>query len=118
MASSLQPAKPSEPASIGTASMVQQPSKVWLLSGDLDPRSGVMLRQAGLAAVVQSKELCRIDFSGVTSVTSVALSLILCWSRQAQQDAVVLQFDNIPDGLYAIAELSDLGSLLDGSGAV
>ncbi|MEH6651490.1 MAG: STAS domain-containing protein [Motiliproteus sp.] len=100
------------------ASMVQQASKAWLLSGDLDTLSGVALRQAGVAAVAQSEGSCRFDFSGVTSVTSVALSLVLCWSRQARQDGVALQFDNLPDGLSAIAELCDLGSLLDGSGAV
>lgn len=115
MASSL---SSTEGESIGVASMVQQPSKVWLLSGDLDTRSGVALRQAGLAAVVQSEGACRIDFSGVKSVTSVALSLILCWSRRAQQNSVVLQFDNVPDGLYAIAELCDLESLLGGASAV
>ncbi len=93
--------------------LIEQAPGCWLVSGDINFESVIELRQLGIDAIGQSNPVCQFDFTGVGSVNTMALSLILCWSRAAKRAGVELQLSHIPSELRAIAELSDLQSLVE-----
>lgn len=95
-----------------SSQLVEQSPANWLVKGDINFDSVIALRRQGVDAVRQASPVCRFDFSGVGSVNTMALSLILCWSRAAKQAGIELQLSHVPAALHAIAELSDLQSLL------
>lgn len=94
------------------AQLVEQQGGVWQVSGDIHFDTVVSLNAAGCDAIAQSDGRCRFDFSGVRSVNTVALSLLLSWRRKALQLGIEVEFCALPSVLHAIAELSDLQSLV------
>lgn len=94
------------------ARLVEHSPGCWQVLGDIDFDSVIGLRQQGIDVIGRADQVCRFDFSGVGSVNSMALSLILCWSRACKQAGIDLQLDHIPSELHAIAELSDLQTLV------
>ena len=92
--------------------LTEQSSGEWRVSGDINFESVIELRRLGIDALSRSNPICRFDFAAVGSVNTMAISLILCWSRAAKQAGIELQLSNIPSELHAIAELSDLQSLV------
>ena len=110
------------------ASLIQsrendQPTQ-WQVSGDIDFGSANQLRLDGIAAIEQAAKLaapaahkhCEFDFSAVTSVNTVALSLLLSWLRNGQRRGVEVSFSNLPSELHAIAEISELQALVHPAG--
>lgn len=100
------------------AQLVETQAGIWQVSGDIDFNSVIALSDLGCEAIAQAKNRCRFDFSAVGSVNTVALSLLLNWRRQAQQLGIEVEFCALPAELHAIAELSDLESLVAAPGSV
>jgi phospholipid transport system transporter-binding protein len=53
-----------------------------------------------------------VDLSGVTSVDSAGLALLLEWLRRARSDGYAVAFTSLPDKLVAIAKLSGVDVML------
>ncbi|MFT5720708.1 MAG: phospholipid transport system transporter-binding protein [Motiliproteus sp.] len=98
------------------AQLVEQQPGVWQVSGAIDFDSVVPLNDVGCEAIEQAKDGCRFDFSAITSVNTAALALLLSWRRKALLRGTEVEFCHLPAELHAIAELSDLQSLVAASG--
>ncbi|MEH6624868.1 MAG: STAS domain-containing protein [Motiliproteus sp.] len=87
----------------------------WCVEGDINYKTVVSLRDQGEKNLEQVEESCFFDFSAVNSVNTSALSLLLCWYRKAKKLGVKLDFVALPPNLIAIAEMSDLSSVIESS---
>ena len=83
------------------------------LSGVLDFRTGPRLRSDGQALINKAlaKELV-VDCSGVTKSSSVGLSLLLCYIRDAQALNKPLSIRAMPEDMREIAQVSGVTELL------
>jgi len=54
----------------------------------------------------------RLDFSGVESIDSAGLALVIEWIREAKQHGSSLELHNAPQRLLALARISDVERLL------
>ena len=83
------------------------------LSGVLDFRTGPRLRSDGQALINKAlaKELV-VDCSAVTKSSSVGLSLLLCYIRDAQALNKPLSIRAMPEDMREIAQVSGLTELL------
>ena len=84
-----------------------------LLSGVLDYRTGPDLRKEGQALIKKAlaKSLV-VDCSAVTKSSSVGLSLLLCFIRDAQALNKPLSIRAMPEDMREIAQVSGLTELL------
>ena len=83
------------------------------LSGVLDFRTGPRLRSDGQALI--NKALARelvVDCSAVTKSSSVGLSLLLCYIRDAQALNKPLSIRAMPEDMREIAQVSGVTELL------
>ena len=84
-----------------------------LLSGVLDYRTGPDLRKEGQALIKSSKASSLvIDCSAVKKSSSVGLSLLLCFIRDAQALNKPLSIRAMPEDMREIAQVSGLTELL------
>ncbi|EJZ56566.1 MULTISPECIES: lipid asymmetry maintenance protein MlaB [Pseudomonas] len=84
-----------------------------LLSGVLDYRTGPDLRKEGQALIKSSKATSLvIDCSAVKKSSSVGLSLLLCFMRDAQAAGKVVSIRAMPEDMREIAQVSELTELL------
>ena len=84
-----------------------------LLSGVLDYRTGPGLREQGQALIKSSKAAALvIDCSAVEKSSSVGLSLLLCFMRDAQAAGKALSIRAMPEDMREIAQVSELTELL------
>ncbi|UVK99593.1 lipid asymmetry maintenance protein MlaB [Pseudomonas sp. B21-048] len=84
-----------------------------LLSGVLDYRTGPNLRKQGQALIKSSNAAALVvDCSAVEKSSSVGLSLLLCFMRDAQAAGKALSIRAIPDDMREIAQVSELTELL------
>ena len=84
-----------------------------LLSGVLDYRTGPDLRKEGQALIKSSKASSLvIDCSAVKKSSSVGLSLLLCFMRDAQAVKKPVSIRALPEDMREIAEVSGLAELL------
>ncbi|KAB0500389.1 STAS domain-containing protein [Pseudomonas vancouverensis] len=83
------------------------------LSGVLDYRTGPGLREQGRALIKSSKATALVvDCSAVSKSSSVGLSLLLCFIRDAQAVGKSLSIRGMPEDMREIAEVSELTELL------
>ena len=83
------------------------------LSGVLDYRTGPALRKQGQALIKSSKAAALvIDCSAVEKSSSVGLSLLLCFMRDAQAAGKALSIRGMPEDMREIAQVSELTELL------
>ena len=83
------------------------------LSGVLDYRTGPQLREQGQALIKASKAAAVVvDCSAVEKSSSVGLSLLLCFMRDAQAAGKVLSIRGMPEDMREIAQVSELTELL------
>ena len=83
------------------------------LSGVLDYQTGPRLRKEGQALI--KKALAKalvVDCSAVTKSSSVGLSLLLCYIRDAQAQNKPLSIRAMPEDMREIAQVSGLTELL------
>ncbi|MHC8370290.1 STAS domain-containing protein [Pseudomonas sp. MDT1-85] len=84
-----------------------------LLSGVLDYRTGPNLRKQGQALIKSSNAAALVvDCSAVEKSSSVGLSLLLCFMRDAQAAGKALSIRAIPEDMREIAQVSELTELL------
>lgn len=84
-----------------------------LLSGVLDYRTGPNLRKLGQALIKSSNAAALVvDCSSVEKSSSVGLSLLLCFMRDAQAAGKALSIRAIPEDMREIAQVSELTELL------
>ncbi len=83
------------------------------ISGVLDYRTGPDLRKQGQALINTSAAPALVlDCSGVTKSSSVGLSLLLCFMRDAQAANKPVSIRAMPEDMREIAEVSELTELL------
>ncbi|MGH8385544.1 MAG: STAS domain-containing protein [Pseudomonas sp.] len=83
------------------------------LSGVLDYRTGPVLRKQGQALINASKAAAVVvDCSAVEKSSSVGLSLMLCFMRDAQAAGKALSIRGMPEDMREIAQVSELTELL------
>ena len=83
------------------------------LSGVLDYQTGPRLRKEGQALIKKAlaKSLV-VDCSAVTKSSSVGLSLLLCFMRDAQAAGKAVSIRAMPEDMREIAQVSGLTELL------
>lgn len=83
------------------------------LSGVLDYRSGPQLRTQGRSLIVASQAAQLVlDCSAVEKSSSVGLSLLLAFLRDARQANKPVSIRNLPKDMSDIAKVSDLQDIL------
>jgi phospholipid transport system transporter-binding protein len=83
------------------------------LSGVLDYRTGPDLRTQGQALIKSSKAAALVvDCSAVEKSSSVGLSLLLCFMRDAEAAGKALSIRGMPEDMREIAQVSELTELL------
>ncbi len=84
-----------------------------LLSGVLDYRSGPVLRKQGQALIQSSiAPTVVLDCAGVEKSSSVGLSLLLAFMRDAAAAGKAVSIRALPDDMREIAQVSGLTELL------
>lgn len=95
------------------AGFVEQSPGVFLLSGVLDYLSGPALREQGARLIAASTaSTCVVDCAGVERSSSVGLSLLLAFMRDAQQTNKALSVRALPSEMREIAGVSGLLEIL------
>ena len=70
-------------------------------------------RAAGLERFRQcGARSCEVDCSGISRSDSAGLSVLLDWLVLAKRDGRSLRYVHLPDGLLAIAKISEVDELL------
>jgi phospholipid transport system transporter-binding protein len=96
-----------------SADIVQLEPATLALRGILDYQAGPELRRAGARLIrAQAGEQLRLDCSGVKHSSSVGLSLLLCFMRDAHACGKQLQITGMPDDMRQIAGVSGLEEIL------
>jgi phospholipid transport system transporter-binding protein len=84
------------------------------LFGVLDYRSGPELREQGAELIKQSSASALVlDCSGVVKSSSVGLSLLLAFMRDAQAAGKSVSVRALPEDMREIAQVSRLSELLE-----
>lgn len=95
------------------AAIVEQSSGLFQLSGVLDYRSGPLLREQGGRLIAASQATgCVIDCAAVDKSSSVGLSLLLAFMRDAQVAGKRLVVRGLPEDMREIAGVSGLLDVL------
>jgi phospholipid transport system transporter-binding protein len=68
-------------------------------------------------ASLQGRGDLSVDLAGVEEGDSAGLALLIEWRCWARQAGVTLRFENMPDSLRAIADISEVTAMLGLSGA-
>ena len=92
-------------------SKVQLKDGVLSVSGAIDAQTVITLRAEGERLIKTASESLKslvVDLEGLSSTHSIALSMLLCWSRLAEKQGISLTFREAPDRLVALAALSNL----------
>ncbi|MEO4045764.1 STAS domain-containing protein [Pseudomonas sp. CAU 1711] len=82
-----------------------------LLSGVLDYRSGPRLREAGRKLIAANGASLVLDCSAVEKSSSVGLSLLLAFARDAKAAGKHLEVRGLPQDMREIAKVSGLQEL-------
>ncbi|MBC3422932.1 STAS domain-containing protein [Pseudomonas wayambapalatensis] len=97
------------------ADMTMAEPGVLRLAGVLDYRSGPALRKQGKALIAASREQRLVlDCSAVSKSSSVGLSLLLAFMRDAQAAGKAWEVRGMPADMREIAEVYDLDEVLAG----
>ncbi|EMV9185907.1 anti-sigma factor antagonist [Escherichia coli] len=83
------------------------------LVGVLDYSTGPALREKGARLISSSKATAlRVDCSGVEHSSSVGLSLLLSYTRDARKAGKTLQIAGLPKDMQEIAKVGELLEIL------
>lgn len=80
------------------------------VSGDVTMENVLALFNDGLKPRANSDMV--VDFALLEKVDSSAVSLMLVWLREAQNNKVSLRFINVPENLLSLSKLYGLAELL------
>jgi phospholipid transport system transporter-binding protein len=82
-------------------------------SGPLTFAAARAARQAGLRALAgATRQELEIDCARVTTADSAGLAVLLDWLAAAKRAGRSLHFSHLPEGLLALARISDVEQLL------
>ncbi len=81
------------------------------VSGELT-FSSVSALLAKSSGYFESQDELRVDLGTVSHSDSAGVALLVEWMRMAKHQGVQLSFSNIPEQMWAIIEVSDLGQRL------
>lgn len=98
---------------MSSAAIVEQAPGLLALSGVLDYQSGPALREQGgrlIRATLAST--CVVDCSAVEKSSSVGLSLLLSYTRDAQAAGKALSIRSLPQDMSGIAKVCELHHVL------
>ena len=71
-------------------------------------------RESGLAALgASSARSIEVDCSGISSLDSAGMTVLLDWLAFAKRSGRSLRFENLPEQVQAIARISDVLELLE-----
>lgn len=87
-------------------------ASAWVLSGEVTTDNAVSLRLDGERALKSAAALVTVDLGGITRSTSAAVSVLLCWMREAERQSKKIQFSNMPDKMFDVARVSGLDAVL------
>ncbi len=96
---------------MSTVSITQQESGRCLIQGEMSFSTVNQLLGDGQRCLVPSSALI-FDLSGVNHADSAGVALLVEWLRLARQQQVELKFQNIPQQMWSIIEVSDLDERL------
>ena len=82
------------------------------VSGDLNFTSVLGLRYQGELLIAEAPGSLSVDFSGVNSSGSAAVSLMMCWLRTARAQGKTVRFTGVPELLQRIIAVSGLAEHL------
>lgn len=95
------------------ATFTEQSPGVFLLGGVLDFVSGPALREQGAKHIAAAPvDACVIDCATVEKSSSVGLSLLLAFMRDAEHAGKSLSVRGLPDDMREIASVSGLLDIL------
>lgn len=84
----------------------------WTLTGEVTTTNALGLRQEGERALRDSASAVDVDLAGITRSTSAAISVLLCWMREAERMGKKIRFANMPDKMFDVARVSGLDSVI------
>lgn len=90
--------------------MIERGDGWMVVDGHLTIETVPALFETGLQHL--ASEDLRVDFSGVESVDSAAVSMLLGWTRAAQRSQRTLRVTGLPDDLLSLARLYGVAELL------
>jgi phospholipid transport system transporter-binding protein len=90
---------------------------VYRVSGELDFESVPSVWKASISCL-DGEAAPRIDLGGVGRVDSAALALVLEWVRWGIHHQRPVRFLNVPEKLLALARISEVSRLIDGTTGV
>lgn len=102
----------SRPSAMSDARIERSGEGLLRLFGVLDYQSGPAVREAGRALIAASRIPVTLDCSAVERSSSVGLSLLLAFMRDAKAAGVELRIDALPDDMEKIAKVSGLLDIL------
>lgn len=102
------------PMTDGSAPAVSAVSDGLVLSGGVSAGNVPALRQAGERLIDTSRAggALTVDLSGLTSASSVLLSLLLCWGRYASHQGRTVNFQGASADLRELAQLNGVADIL------
>lgn len=83
-----------------------------LVAGPLDRDSAVEVREQGERYLAQCSGVVAMDLKAVSQVDSVGVSVLLCWSRFAQERGLQLSLNNPPSQLLAVVDVSGVSEVI------
>lgn len=87
-------------------------ASAWTLSGEVTTDDAMSVRREGERLLKDAATLVTVDLSGITRSTSAAISVLLCWMREAERLDKKMQFANMPDKMFDVARVSGLDAVL------
>jgi len=98
---------------VSSAAIVEQAPGVLALSGVLDYQNGPTLREQG-GRLIRSMQAqaCVIDCAAVEKSSSVGLSLLLSYLRDAQAAGKTVSIRGLPEDMAGIAKVCELEHVL------
>ncbi|MEQ9544718.1 MAG: STAS domain-containing protein [Marinobacter sp.] len=97
-----------------TGARVELSGDILKVSGSIDPLTVLSTRKQGEALIQSGSGNLTVDLSAMETAHSVALSLLLCWQRCAEEFGRSLLFTGVSARLYSLAALSNLEEQLPG----
>jgi phospholipid transport system transporter-binding protein len=85
----------------------------WRLQGPLTFDSVPELRPRGLQLLGPGGGALTIDLQGVPVADSAGLALLIDWLAMARAQGTALHYVAVPGTLHALAELSEVGALIN-----
>jgi phospholipid transport system transporter-binding protein len=82
------------------------------ICGRIDVENAAEVFEQGLLLSGDGPEM-DVDLSGLTTADSVTLAVLIAWAGRARKQGKGVHYSGISDQLRALAQLSDVESLLD-----